>query len=197
MTEDEVWSVTRPEDLWVLDKLILSRRLGYVCGPVGMDVPKPDWYIVRPCVNMIGLGKGAEKVWIDIETMHFPLGYFWCEWFEGRHLSVDYVNKKQSFAVEGVLKSVNDLTKWKKWFKVTDEMPMPECIDYLIDSYETINIEYIGNRVIEIHLRGNPDFESGISEFIPDFGGNEDLTSLGYEWIVSPEYNGRIGACVK
>ena len=50
-----------------LDKLILSRKLKYNCGPVGLDVPN-GWYIVRPCVNMLGLGLGAQKVWLEKET---------------------------------------------------------------------------------------------------------------------------------
>ena len=59
-SEDEVWNTIDPEHIWVMDKLILSRKLGYSCGPTGMDVPKPNWYIVRPCINAMGLGLGAE-----------------------------------------------------------------------------------------------------------------------------------------
>ena len=63
--EDFVWRKIDPDHIWVLDILILSRKLGYQCGPVGLDVPKPGWYMVRPCVNMQGMGLGAEKVWIE------------------------------------------------------------------------------------------------------------------------------------
>ena len=74
--EDIVWKTIDADDIWALDKLILSRKLNYNCGPVGLDVPKPGHYIVRPCVNMLGLGLGAEKVWLDKETTHLPLGYW-------------------------------------------------------------------------------------------------------------------------
>ena len=30
-TEDDVWKNIDPDDIWVLDKLILSRKLGYNC----------------------------------------------------------------------------------------------------------------------------------------------------------------------
>lgn len=83
--EDFVWKNVDPDDIWVMDKLILSRKLGYDCGPVGLDVSAPGYYIVRPCVNMLGLGLGAQQIWLEKETMHLPLGYFWGEWFEGRH----------------------------------------------------------------------------------------------------------------
>ena len=97
--EDLVWKTIDPDDIWVLDKLILSRKLRYKCGPVGLDVPYPGFYIVRPCVNMIGLGLGAQKIWLDSDTTHLPVGHFWCEWFEGRHLSIDYHLVKQLWAV--------------------------------------------------------------------------------------------------
>ena len=88
--EDDVWKRINPNNIWPLDKLILSRKLGYMCGPVGLRVPKPGWYIVRPCVNMMGLGLGAQKVWLEKTTHHLPVGHFWCEFFTGRHISLDY-----------------------------------------------------------------------------------------------------------
>ncbi len=59
--EDFVWQTIDPDLIWVMDKLIVSRKMRYNCGPVGLDVPHPGFYIVRPCVNMLGLGLGAEK----------------------------------------------------------------------------------------------------------------------------------------
>ena len=85
--EDFVWLSINPDNIWVMDKLILARKLKYNSGPVGLDVPHPGFYIVRPCVNMLGLGLGAQKVWIEKETMHLPVGHFWCEFFEGNHYS--------------------------------------------------------------------------------------------------------------
>ena len=59
--EDKVWKTINPDYIWVMDKLILSRKLGYKCGPTGIDVTEPGYYIVRPCVNALGLGLGAKK----------------------------------------------------------------------------------------------------------------------------------------
>ena len=100
-TEDIAWETTAPEDLWILDKLILSRHLGYTCGPVGSPVDKSDYYMVRPCVNAMGLGLGAQKHYIKDSTNHLTPGHFWCEFFEGDHISVDYENGKQVLAVQG------------------------------------------------------------------------------------------------
>ena len=195
-TEEEVWDIIEPDDIWVMDKLILSRKLGYVCGPVGTPVPSSGWYIVRPCVNMKGLGLGAEKKWLDGNTDHLPHGHFWCEWFEGRHLSIDYHYDRQVLAVEGF--KGESLTKWDKWVRVDDKIKLPYYLQGLAHKYKELNCEFIGDKLIEVHLRWNPDFQNDITEYIPVFSVNHpDLTSEGYTWIDDKEIHGRIGAWIK
>jgi len=55
------YSQIHQDDLWVYNKLILSRKLGYTCGPSGVPVPKSDFFIVRPCMNFMGMGRFARK----------------------------------------------------------------------------------------------------------------------------------------
>ena len=193
--EDHVWRSTPPHHLWVMDKLILSRHLGYVCGPTGLDVPQPGWYIVRPCVNMLGLGLGAQKLWIAKDTTHLPLGYFWCEWFEGRHLSIDYNYGIQRLAVEGFRHEVTNFTKWKEWKKVDDKIDLPEFLNDW--DYPWINCEFIGGKLIEVHLRRNEDFDGGISHFIPVWDRETIDPPEGYKYIEYPDIHGRKGAYVK
>ena len=178
-----------------MDKLILSRKLGYTCGPVGVDVPKPGWYIVRPCVNALGLGLGAQKIWLEEETMHLPVGHFWCEWFEGRHLSVDYHYGLPKLCVEGH-KQKETLTRWDRWTKTDDFVHFPDILDPFIHMPK-INCEFIGGNLIEVHFRGNPDFEDDISEFIPVWQGQNISPPQGYRYIQYPDMHGRIGAYVK
>ena len=45
-SEDEVWNTIDPEHIWVMDKLIHPRKLGYSCGPNWHGCSQPDWYIV-------------------------------------------------------------------------------------------------------------------------------------------------------
>ena len=193
--EDKVWKTINPDYIWVMDKLILSKKLGSKCGPTGIDVTEPGYYIVRPCVNALGLGLGAKKVWLEKETMHLPYGYFWCEWFEGRHLSIDYKNKKQVLCVEGH-KRKNTFTKWDKWIKTDDELPFPNILKDLAD-IELINCEYIGDKLIEVHLRHNEDFNDNITEFIPVWNGQDTTPPEGYTYRDYPDVHGRIGAFVK
>lgn len=194
--EDLVWKNIDPDDIWALDKLILSRKLGYTCGPIGLDVPKPAWYIVRPCVNMIGLGLGSQKVWLEKETTHLPLGYFWCEWFEGRHLSIDYHWGKQVLVVEGY-KSNNTFTKWDHWIKVSDRIKIPKIVSSLSKKHEWINCEFVGKKLIEVHFRHNEDFDGDIIHFVPVWKGESTTAPEGYTYREYPDLHGRIGAFVK
>lgn len=194
--EEIVWKTIDPDDIWVLDKLILSRKLNYICGPVGLDVPKSGHYIVRPCVNLLGLGLGAQKVWIEKSTDHLPLGYFWCEWFEGRHLSVDYCNRTQILAVEGY-KEADTFIKWQRWVRVKDVIPLPPFLMSFAKKHQYINVEYIGEKVIEVHFRCNEDFTGGITEFIPVWEGDSIIPFEGYSYRTCPDVHGRIGAFVK
>lgn len=194
--EDLVWKTIDPDDMWVLDKLILSTKLGYNCGPVGLDVNKPNYYIVRPCVNMIGLGLGTQKIWIERDTTGLPLGHFWCDWFEGRHVSVDYLYGNQVLAVEGFKKD-NTFTKWDSWKEVDDSIVLPEILNSFASRYEWINCEFIGNKLIEVHFRRNEDFDDGVNEFIPVWEGDSIIPPAGYKYKAYPDVHGRIGAFIK
>ena len=161
------WKKADLEDLWIFDKLILSRKLGYICGPVGSLVPKPDTYIVRPCVNVLGMGLGAQFTFINDITEHLPYGYFWCEIFKGRHISVDYKDGKQILAVEGFKDNILNITRFSKWVKLDEVFPLPSIFYSLTKKYEYINVEFIDGHPIEIHLRYNPDFRYGNTIAIP------------------------------
>lgn len=195
MTEEEVWKSIDPNDCWILDKLILSMKLGYTCGPIGVPVPKPDWYIVRPVVNALGLGLGAEKVWLEASTDHLPLGFFWCEWFEGDHISVDYSNGKQILAVQG-FKDSDTFTKWKKWEVVDWKKDLPVFLSELSNKYNMINVESIGGKIIEVHFRDNPDFIFNNNIFIPVWEGQSTEPPIGYSYVQYPDVHGRIGAFI-
>ena len=194
--EDYVWKTIDPDLIWVMDKLIVSRKLGYNCGPVGLDVPHPGFYIVRPCVNMLGLGLGATKMWLEKDTCDLPYGYFWCEWFEGRHLSVDYYYGEQRLCVEGH-KSEDTFTQWDEWFRTDDIIPFPKILNSISYPYKWINCEFIGGKLIEVHLRRNEDFDGNINHFIPVWEGQDTTPPEGYTYREYPDVHGRIGAFVK
>ena len=166
--EDHVWRNINANELWALDKLILSRKLGYNCGPTGLDVPVAGVYIVRPCVNMLGLGLGAQQVWLDKETMHLPIGH----------------------------KESDTFIHWDKWIRTNDKIPLPFELRTFAH-HKWINVEYIDNKVIEIHFRHNEDFDGNIDEFIPVWEGECIIPPSGYTYRDYPDIHGRIGAFVK
>lgn len=184
ITEDNFWEQCDVNDLWIYDKLILSRKLGYTCGPVGVDVPKPDNYIVRPITNILGMGRGAEIVFIENDTEHLSLGYFWCEVFEGQHLSVDYFNGEQFLCVEGTRDHIEPLFKWKKWKRVNDNIPFPS----ILPIYPYMNCEFIGNKLIEVHVRKNPNFDHGGDIIYPVWKGQDTTPPQGMKYVEAPEY---------
>lgn len=161
------WKSIHLEDLWVYNKLILNHRLGHLCGPVGCSVPHSGHYIVRPCINLLGMGRFSRIEWLDNHTDHLHPAEFWCEIFQGEHLSVDYQNKEAKLVVLGE-RDVNDpLYRWKKWSKIDKKVEFPSILDSLKGNYEWINCEFIGDKLIEVHFRRNPDFRYGNSVAIP------------------------------
>jgi hypothetical protein len=167
LDSNEEWNHIHSSDLWIYNKLFLSRVLGYVCGPAGTNVPKPDFYIVRPSFNLMGMGRFARKEWIKHGTDDIHPAEFWCEIFQGEHLSVDFYRQESELVILGTRDENDPLYKWKKWEKVDRKVDFPEILTKLKGNYEWINCEFIGNRLIEVHFRRNPDFRYGNSVAIP------------------------------
>ena len=180
--QDE-WNSIHPEDLWIYNKLFLNRHLGHLCGPTGVPVPRSGFYIVRPSINLLGMGRFSRKEWIYKSTDHFHPSEFWCEMFYGDHYSVDYYNKKSELVVLGERDEEDPFYRWKKWTKIDYKVKFPSILNSLKGDYDWINCEFIGNHLIEVHFRRNPDFRHGNSIAIPvwkdeNIENREDLTFI-------------------
>lgn len=158
LTVSDEWSSIHPEDLWVYNKLQLSQVLGYTCGPAGLEVPNPGFYIVRPSINFMGMGRYSRKEKIKRDTEHLHPGTFWCEVFEGEHLSVDFQNKEPKLVVKGNRDEGDKLYRWNHWEVVQRVVEFPQVLNDIATRYEWINCEFIGGKLIEVHFRRNPDF---------------------------------------
>lgn len=155
LSDTDVFDKIDAEDLWCTDKLILAKRLGYYCGPAGIT-PKPGNYIVRPVINVKMMSVGASIEYLTQDTI--PNGYFWCEMFEGRHLSFDYNFGVQALAVEGFRDDPKRLDRFTLWTRTKDVFILPTVLQEIADRYEWFNVEVIGDKVIEVHFRYNDDF---------------------------------------
>lgn len=156
--DPDIWETTPVQHLWVTDKLLLARNLGYYCGPAGVAC-KPGRYIVRPCVNYRMMSRGATFMDLTPETEHLvPDGYFWCEVFQGRHLTFDYAYGQQVLAVEGFRTDPDNLSRFSKWTKIDEKFVLPDILQKIADLEPWFNIEVIGDKIIEVHFRYNDDF---------------------------------------
>jgi hypothetical protein len=156
VTDTDVFGNIATDDLWCIDKLILSKKLGYTCGPAGIPPPVPGKYVVRPIINLKSMSVGATIQYLDSDSI--PDGYFWCELFAGRHLSFDYHWGKQTLAVEGFRTDPLRLDRFSQWTRVDEIFALPDVLQPVADRNEWLNVEVIGNRVIEVHFRYNDDF---------------------------------------
>lgn len=171
--DSDVWH-KYPQHRWVFNKLELSLLLGYNAGPGGTAVPHSDEYIVRPIYNLSGMGAGAKRMYISVgDTQVVPPGYFWCEIFSGPHITVDYewnhthpYIPQPVFAAQGYRTST-EFYRFNAWQRIEPKKwILPKFVEKFID-VKRFNIEYIGDRIIEIHLRPGVDFPNNSTQVIP------------------------------
>ena len=193
---NDEWSNIHQSDLWVYNKLILSRVLGYTCGPAGTTVPKPDFYIVRPSFNLFGMSRFARKEWIEKRTDDMYPSEFWCEVFDGEHLSVDFHHQQQNLVISGTKNEDDPIYRWEKWEKINRTIDFPDVLKNLKGNYEWINCEFIGGHLIEVQFRRNPNFRYGNSVAIPVWNEKLEKNYEGYRFIEDKSYE-RLGFWVK
>ena len=164
-----------PHHRWLFNKLEVALKAGYTAGPACSRVPfqKDTKVIVRPIYNLFGMGVGAKIHYLSTKNNKallrneiVPPGYFWCEYFEGTHYSIDYKRASQPrgslWAWEPFCTMVGEneeknLTKFSKWTCVNPpKWVLPRFIRE-IDNVEFLNIECIDDKIFEIHLRTGND----------------------------------------
>lgn len=123
--------------------------------------PTDGFYIVRPIYNLSGMGVGARRQWLTTADLsQVEPGFFWCEWFDGPQHSVTYAWKGHGgwepvSSWEGRV-SPCDLTRFHWWHRSDFALKPPSIVNELAE-VGVINIEWIGSRIIEVHLRPSPD----------------------------------------
>ena len=187
LTVSEEWDSISPKDLWVYNKLQLSQVCGHTSGPAGLPVPSPGYYIIRPSINFMGMGRYARKEYLTDDTEHLHPGEFWCEIFTGQHKSVDYHWGNCELVVYG-LKSAETYYKWDRWEKVQEKISFPDVLDDFKYRYEWINIEMIGNNIIEVHFRPSADFRYSNDVAIPIWDEVPEVIPKGYRYIEDQDF---------
>lgn len=197
------------------NKLWLSELFKYKCGPCGTMIPEDGKYVIRPIYNLAGMGVGAQvKELKQGDYRSVPAGYFWCEYIEGTHHSANYKWEMNDLTGgkwvgincwEGV-NSQDNLSKFSSWKRVDYIPTLSHLFKQLGDGVSHLNIEFIDNKPIEVHLRLSPDpeYDHIIPVWSSDLGVKKEyMETHGYEFISAyDDANGelddpRIGFIVK
>lgn len=192
MEDWEAWEKYPRYHKW-FNKLWLSESLGYHCGPSGTAPKQDGLYIVRPVYNLSGMGVGARKVHIKAnDQTATPPGYFWCEYFEGTQYSVTYrfnhdtVGTWTPISSWKAIQDSEDLWRFGGWVRSDYSPPVPRLFNQLSE-IQRINIEFKGDRPIEVHLRDTPDPD--YDEIVPIWKDREKdvdkYLDMGYTYVKS------------
>mgnify|MGYP007047350393 CR=1 FL=1 len=197
------------------NKLWLSELMGYRCGPCSTEIPETGRYVVRPIYNLAGMGVGAEVKELEKgDYRSVPAGYFWCDYIEGKQYSVNYRWQPDSHiggswiginSWEG-FNTLDNLSKFIEW-KKTDYIPtLSHHFKQLGEGVTHLNVEFINDKPIEVHLRlsPDPDYDHMIPVWASDLGVKKVyMETYGFEFINAyDDANGelddpRIGFLVK
>lgn len=187
VSDCDVWASCPPDWLWIYDKLIVAQYEHVVSGPAGVSVPVAGWYIMRPISNIRMMGRGSKRCWLETgDDMQVPDGYFWSEVLIGDHISVDYHWGNPVLSVQGFRDDDSRLDRFNRWIKIVDQRSLPTWLSALGSTQEWINVEYIGGKAIEVHLRYNDDFANhNANEIVPVWTGQDTTPPPGWSWYAS------------
>ena len=166
-----------PQHRWLFNKLEVALKAGYTAGPACSRVPfqKDTKVIVRPIYNLFGMGVGAKIHYLStknnkalLRNKIVPPGYFWCEYFEGKHYSIDFKSSKspkgsifrwEPFHAMVAQYDENNLYRFSSWKSIDPPkitFPLPHFLNHITD-IKYINVEFKDDKLFEIHLRTGND----------------------------------------
>ncbi len=165
-----------PAHRQVYDKLSLALDAGLRAAPCGVD-PRdcgiaPDAQVfVKPIVNLAGMAVRARAVPAD--AVPKEAGSFWCERLEGAHTSSDCLVQDGRAVWFAHTRGSDEKDRERPiYWEVGATLPdlEPSIADWVarhLEGYSGLcNLEMIGGRPIEAHLRGSNGF---FDVYGPDF----------------------------
>jgi hypothetical protein len=159
-TEDSDAWLWNPLHRWVYDKLAVALSQGLEAAPHGVS---PSHYPVfsKPIYNLKGMGVGSRRLQSESDyiTAYQP-GHFWSTLLEGDHVSSDVVvidgEPKWWRHARGITAAHGTFDYWE--VGAASEPAIEDwcgawCRRQLAGYSGIINLETIGARIIEVHLR--------------------------------------------
>ncbi|TLY62695.1 MAG: hypothetical protein E6K48_04185 [Gammaproteobacteria bacterium] len=159
-TEDPDGYQWHPGERRIYDKLFVAESQGLACAPHGVTPPEFPVFS-KPIINLRGMGLGS-RVLRDLSDYerHLTAGHFWMTLLEGEHVSTDVAvlegrtmwwrHCRGTPAIEGT---------FDRWLIEDGRRGQLEAYvgawvaRHLADYTGMLNVETIGARIIEAHLR--------------------------------------------
>lgn len=159
-TDDEHAYELFPEHRWIYNKLLVCDTQGLEGAPHG--IPPPSFPVFsKPIYNMHGMGVGSRVFATQAEMdANMQAGHMWMALAEGEHVSSDVVviGGEPQWWRHCIGKALADGV-FDYWTMLAEERPAIEdyCGEWLhrnLKGYSgAVNIETIGGKIIEVHLR--------------------------------------------
>lgn len=160
----EAWKLPKNQDyLWVYNKLEIARKQKIYCAPVGVT-PSTNKFplFAKPIMNLHGMGLDSHvlKNLRDYQKIKFKSGHFYSTYLTGTFYSIDMLLYQGKIQICVCFRGYPS-TKYQSAFDYWETLPsfkLPVKIRNYIEEWlpgytGCVNIETIGNTIIEVHLR--------------------------------------------
>lgn len=156
-----------PQFNWIYNKIKICETQNIICAPTPINSESYPIF-VKPIINLWGMAAGAHVVssHVEMEDLFQP-GEFWMPYFDGTQYSTDcaIVNGKLNWVCHAKANPFTNLSGTFDYWEIIPNDILDVCIliidwvkDNLSDYTGMLNIETIGNNIIEVHLRLSPQF---------------------------------------
>ena len=159
-TEDSDAWLWNPAHRWIYDKLAVATSQGLDAAPHGVS---PTHYPVfsKPIYNLKGMGVGSRRLLSEADySAAYQPGHFWSTLLDGDHVSSDLVvidgEPKWWRHARGVTGVEGTFDYWEvgsRPERAIEDWTGAWCRKHLRGYIGMVNLETIGARIIEGHLR--------------------------------------------
>lgn len=193
---DEEAMTMYPKYSWVYDKQLLSNSAGLTCHDLSKELPKSYPVIIKPRVNLEGLSKDCYIATSEDEIEDYD-NFIAQELVQGPQFSVDFI------MLNGEIKGFFAFQSHKSAYgeiKLFSSSPffsalVQQDITRALNGYTGVgNVEYIGHKIIELHLRPSLQFYDICGGFIskmPEFIRTKVVPSFKFERTFSRVFRTR------
>lgn len=157
-----------PQYQHIYSKLCIAQTQGIIAAPCGVDpiamgLQPDDKVFIKPITNLSGMSLGAGLYTVN-EMPNSP-GSFWSEYLTGEQSSTDCLVLAGEAVWFAHTLAANEKNKQRPvYWHIGVDLPalqpvIKNFIQQHLSGYTGIcNLEMIGNKIIEVHLRGSNAF---------------------------------------